>query len=212
MRQLPGFTPAMTVHESKELNMIIRNAYLDRWKTRVTQWLARYSIAMLRISLSLVLLVFGALEFIPGLGPVEDLVADTMGALTLGLITGRVALLLVATVETVIGLLLVTGRYLRLGLALLGLAMVGILSPLVLFPDRLFAVPGIAPLSRASTSSRTWCRSPRSSSSRLARHAGASSPSEMRQRRATTMRSRRKRTACVSSRPCSARPDNPFAP
>jgi putative oxidoreductase len=135
----------MTVHESKELNMIIRNAYLDCWKTRVTQWLARYSIAMLRISLSLVLLVFGALEFIPGLGPVEDLVADTMGALTLGLIPGRVALLLVATVETVIGLLLVTGRYLRLGLALLGLAMVGILSPLVLFPDRLFAVPGIAP-------------------------------------------------------------------
>jgi putative oxidoreductase len=142
MRQLPGFTPAMTVHESKELNMIIRNAYLDRWKTRVTQWLARYSIAMLRISLSLVLLVFGALEFIPGLGPVEDLVADTMGALTLGLIPGRVALLLVATVETVIGLLLVTGRYLRLGLALLGLAMVGILSPLVLFPDRLFMLEG----------------------------------------------------------------------
>ncbi len=125
--------------------MNMRNAPRDRWRTRVVQGLARSSITLLRISLGLVFLGFGALKFIPGLSPVEDLVADTMRALTLGLIPERVGLLLVATVETVTGLLFLTGRYLRLGLALQGLAMVGILAPLVLFPDRLFAGPGHAP-------------------------------------------------------------------
>ncbi|MDQ3694153.1 MAG: hypothetical protein M3464_11050 [Chloroflexota bacterium] len=94
---------------------------------------------MPRISLGLVFLGFGALKFMPDLSPVEDLVADTMRALTLGLIPDRAGLLLVATVETVIGLLFLTGRYPCLGLALLGLAMVGILAPLVLFPNRLFS-------------------------------------------------------------------------
>src|SRR5215208_1292189 len=125
--------------------MIVRNAHLDRWRPVIARWLARCSIDLLRISLGLVFLVFGALKFVPGLSPIEDLVTDTMGALTLGLISGRVGLLLVATLETVVGLLLLTGRYLRLGLALLSLAMVGILSPLVLFPDRLFAGPGNTP-------------------------------------------------------------------
>jgi putative oxidoreductase len=125
--------------------MIVRNAHLDRWRPVIARWLARSSIDVLRISLGLVFLAFGALKYVPGLSPVEDLVTDTMGALTLGLISGRVGLLLVATLETVVGLLLLTGRFLRLGLALLSLAMIGILSPLVLFPDRLFAGPGNAP-------------------------------------------------------------------
>jgi putative oxidoreductase len=125
--------------------MIVRNAHLNRWRPVIARWLARSSIDVLRVSLGLVFLAFGALKFVPGLSPVEDLVTDTMGALTLGLISGRVGLLLVATLETIVGVLLLTGRYLRLGLALLSLAMVGILSPLVLFPDRLFAGPGNAP-------------------------------------------------------------------
>jgi putative oxidoreductase len=68
-----------------------------------------------------------------------------MGALTLGLISGGIGLALVAALETSIGVLLITGRYLRLGLGLLALAMIGILSPLVLFPGRLFAGPTHAP-------------------------------------------------------------------
>lgn len=43
-----------------------------------------------------------------------------MSDLTLGLVPASVGIILVATLETVIGLCLVTGRFLRLGLALLG--------------------------------------------------------------------------------------------
>jgi len=112
---------------------------------RVVPWLARHSVALLRISLGLVFLGFGLLKFVPGLSPAETLAERTTEVLTFGLVSGRAAGLLVATLETTIGLCLLTGRALRLGLALLGLAMVGVLSPLLLFPAELFAGPGFAP-------------------------------------------------------------------
>ncbi len=108
-------------------------------------WLERHSVTALRISLGAVFLGFGLLKFVPGLSPAEDLAGRTMTALSFGLVPDGLALFLVAAMETAIGLSLVTGRWLRTGLALLGVAMVGVLSPLVLFPDRLFGGPLGAP-------------------------------------------------------------------
>ena len=69
-----------------------------------------------------------------------------MSVLTFGVLTGGAATGVVAAMESAIGLSLLTGRYLRLGLGLLGIAMVGILSPIVLFADRLFfSRAGFAP-------------------------------------------------------------------
>ena len=121
------------------------SAPLDRQLTAVNLWLSHHSIALLRISLGLVFLGFGALKFVPGLSPAAELATTTVQALSFGLIPAGLGLVLVAVLETVIGLLLISGRGSRLGVALLGLAMVGILSPLVLFPDRLFAGPANAP-------------------------------------------------------------------
>ena len=53
-------------------------------------------------------------------------------ALSLGILSGYGALVATAIVETFIGLTLITGKLLRAGLLVLGGAMVGILSPLVL--------------------------------------------------------------------------------
>ena len=61
------------------------------------------------------------------------------GDASLGIIEGDLARIFVAAMETAIGLSLLTGRYLRVGMALLGIAMVGVLSPLALFPADLFA-------------------------------------------------------------------------
>ena len=110
-----------------------------RADARLAGWLARVSPTLLRISLGLVFLGFGLLKFVPGLSPAEDLAQRTTSALTFDLIPGGVGIVLVAMLETAIGLSLVTGRYVRFGLALLGLAMVGILAPLALFPDDLFS-------------------------------------------------------------------------
>lgn len=100
--------------------------------------LSAYSVAALRISLGLVFLGFGALKFVPGLSPAAGLATRTVETLTLGLVPGGAALLLTAGMECAVGLALVTGRLLRTGLAVLGVSLVGILSPLVLFTADLF--------------------------------------------------------------------------
>ncbi|MGH8824558.1 MAG: DoxX family protein [Jiangellaceae bacterium] len=102
------------------------------------RWLNAHSIATLRISLGLVFLAFGALKFVPGLSPAEDLAVATIDRLTSGLVSGTRALLLTALAETFIGLTLVTGRFLKAGLAVLAGALVGIMAPLVIFYDDLF--------------------------------------------------------------------------
>ncbi|MDP9366289.1 MAG: DoxX family protein [Chloroflexota bacterium] len=117
----------------------------SRFETRALGWLSRHCLLWLRVSLGLVFLGFGLLKFVPGLSPAQDLVRLTVEALTFGLVPGGVGLVLVAAMETAIGVSLVSGWHLRAGLVLLGLAMVGILSPVVLFPERLFAGPLSAP-------------------------------------------------------------------
>ena len=122
---------------------------LERWVVgRLAPYqgtLLRISIDLLRISLGLVFLSFGVLKFVPGLSPAEGIATRTVDKLTFGLMPDALALVFVATLETAIGLCLMTGRHLRLGLALLGVAMVGVLSPLVLFPGELFSRQGYAP-------------------------------------------------------------------
>lgn len=106
--------------------------------------LARSSITVLRVSLGLVFLGFGVLKFFDR-SPAQDLAERTTDALTFGLISGTAAGILVAALESSIGICLITGRQVRLGLALLAVTMVGILSPLVLFPGDLFAGRDHAP-------------------------------------------------------------------
>jgi putative oxidoreductase len=104
------------------------------------RWLSTYSVDVLRVSLGVVFLVFGALKFIPGLSPAAELASRTVETLTLGIVPGPAALVLTAVMETVVGLTLVTGRLLRTGLVMLSVSLIGIMSPLVLFFTDL--VPG----------------------------------------------------------------------
>lgn len=105
---------------------------------KVAGWLGRQSVDILRVSLGLVFLAFGALKFFPGASPAEALVIRTLDTLTLGMIDGQAALLLTAVMECFIGITLVTGKLLRTGLLVLGMSLVGIMSPLVLFFGDLF--------------------------------------------------------------------------
>lgn len=120
-------------------------AKLGSLEVRVTRWLVRWSITMLRVGLGAVFLGFGMLKFFPGFSPAEELVVKTLDVLTFGLIPASAGIVLVATLECIIGLGLITGRFLRLALVLLGLQMIGAMSPLLLFPDVLFGGPFHAP-------------------------------------------------------------------
>ncbi|HWC26974.1 MAG TPA: DoxX family protein [Solirubrobacteraceae bacterium] len=114
-------------------------------EARAQRWLVAHSVAVLRIATGAVFLAFGALKLVPGLSPAQDLVTRTTEILTLGIVPAPTALVLVATLECVIGLCLVSGRAGRLAVVLLAVQLVGILSPLVLLHDHLFAGPHGAP-------------------------------------------------------------------
>jgi len=106
--------------------------------TALARFLTRWSVPALRVALGLVFLGFGVLKFFPGASPAEEIAGRTVETLTLGLVPAPTAVIVVAVMETFIGLTLVTGRLLRVGLVVLAVALVGILSPVALFGDELF--------------------------------------------------------------------------
>lgn len=111
----------------------------------VHRWVAQNNIALLRISMGAVILGFGLLKYLPGASPAHDLVLRTNTLLTFGLIPPDVSLFLLATVECVLGGLLIVGRGLRVIRYLLVLFVLGIMSPLVVLPGELFTGPYHAP-------------------------------------------------------------------
>jgi uncharacterized membrane protein YphA (DoxX/SURF4 family) len=117
----------------------------DRIDVRLTRWMARYGIVLLRISLGLVFLWFGFLKFFPGLSPAEELVTNTINRLSFGLIPPATAAFLVAALETLIGLGLITGVLMRVTLLLLAFQMVGTAMPIFLFPDQVFQIVPFVP-------------------------------------------------------------------
>ncbi len=117
----------------------------DAFERRVAEWLAQHSVGLLRVSLGLVFLGFGVLKFVPGLSPAEPLAGRTLDILTLGLVPERIGLVMIAGLESLIGVLLLTGIGLRIALALLAIELIGILSPLVLLPGDMFRSFPFAP-------------------------------------------------------------------
>lgn len=111
---------------------------IERIDVRLTHWMADHGIALLRVSLGIVFFWFGFLKYIPGMSPAESLATDTIGVLTGGLVGPRVALLVLATWESLIGLGLIFGKALRITLLLLFLQMPGTVLPVFLFPDEVF--------------------------------------------------------------------------
>ena len=111
---------------------------LDVAVTALARFLTRWSVPALRVALGAVFLGFGVLKLFPGARPAEEIAGRTVETLTLGLVPSTTAVLLVAIMETFVGLTLISGRLLRVGLVVLAVAMVGILSPVALFGDELF--------------------------------------------------------------------------
>ncbi|MGH2537059.1 MAG: DoxX family membrane protein [Candidatus Promineifilaceae bacterium] len=121
------------------------NNWFDRIDRRITRWMARYGVLLLRISLGIVFLWFGVLKFFPGLSPAQELAVMTIERLTGGLLSPAASLLTLAVLETAIGLGLIFGLFMRLTLLLLFLQMIGASLPLVFFPDQLFTRVPYAP-------------------------------------------------------------------
>jgi uncharacterized membrane protein YphA (DoxX/SURF4 family) len=113
-------------------------ATFERVDTRITNWMARFGIPLLRVSLGVVFLWFGALKFFPNLSPAHELATRTIDILSFGLISPNVSLPVLAAWECLIGLGLITGVLMRATLLLLFLQMLGTITPVLLLPGEVF--------------------------------------------------------------------------
>jgi len=113
--------------------------------TAITNWMARYGIVALRISLGIVFFWFGVLKFFPGLSPAQDLATRTIEILTFGQIPATTSILILATWECLIGLGLIFGVWMRATLLLLFVQMLGTITPMFFFPNETFTQIPYAP-------------------------------------------------------------------
>lgn len=105
----------------------------------VTHWMARHGITLLRWSIGLIFIWFGALKLVPGMSPADQIATETTMTITFGVLSEDVARLALACLELAIGIGLVTGRFLRVTLLLLFAQMAGTLTPLVISPDQIWS-------------------------------------------------------------------------
>src|SRR5258708_35828263 len=109
------------------------NLLYKRVDVNVTDWMARNGIILLRISLGIVFFWFGVLKFFPGLSPAQDLAARTIEKITFGLMTANISVPFLAAWECLIGVGLITNKFMRATLLLLFVQMICTITPLVLF-------------------------------------------------------------------------------
>lgn len=126
--------------------MKIEKSGLQAVDLKIVNWMARYGLMLLRISLGIVFLWFGVLKFFPNLSPAQDLATRTISVLTFNIVTPDISLPLLAAWESLIGMgLLIGGDGLRITLLLLYVQMIGTMTPIFLFPHEVFKVIPYAP-------------------------------------------------------------------
>ena len=105
----------------------------DRFDTKAVTWLSRWSIPLLRVSLGVVFVWFGALKVLD-ITPVSDLVGNTVYWVDPDWFVPVLGL-----AEIVIGVGLILGVWLRTVLALFLLQMAGTFLVLVILPEVAFS-------------------------------------------------------------------------
>ena len=99
------------------------------------------SLAFLRISIGVIYVWFGALKFFHGYSPAEDLAISTINKLTFNFIPQHISIILLAVWECAVGVLLISGQWVRQALRLLFLHMACTFTPLLFFPAQSFNFP-----------------------------------------------------------------------
>ena len=118
--------------------MLDLNHRFNRLDVRITEWMARHGVLLLRIAVGIVYLWFGVLKFFPGASPAQDLATRTIDILTFGLMPAAVSLPLLAAWECLIGVGMIAGKYMRVTILLLLLQMGGTITPMFFFPGETF--------------------------------------------------------------------------
>lgn len=101
-------------------------------------------LTILRISIGVIYVWFGALKFFPGVSPAEELAKQTIHLITFGLIKPEVSIIILAIWETAVGALLISGFYLRAVIRVVIVHMICTFTPLVVLPNESFTSAPLA--------------------------------------------------------------------
>jgi uncharacterized membrane protein YphA (DoxX/SURF4 family) len=119
----------------KSIEEKIVSKYFDKFDKKITEWMGKYGLLILRVCLGIIFLWFGILKFFKGLSPAEELVRNTIYFMDPDIFIPILALW-----ESLIGIGLITGKYMRLTLLLLFLQMPGTALPLIILPEKVWTI------------------------------------------------------------------------
>lgn len=119
--------------EDRLLHKLPFAARFDDVDRRITHWMARYGLTLMRVALGIIFFWFGALKLVPGLSPAEELVRNTIFFVDPDQFQP-----ILAVWEMVIGLGLISGLFMRVTLLLLFLQMPGTALPIFITPEAVF--------------------------------------------------------------------------
>lgn len=111
---------------------------LNEIDASMTKWMNRNGLFLLRVSMGIVFVWFGALKFFPGVSAAQDLAIRTIELLTFGLVPKVIIINGLALWEVLIGVGLIWGKFMKATLLLLFLQMIGTFTPIFLFPSEVF--------------------------------------------------------------------------
>jgi uncharacterized membrane protein YkgB len=117
----------------------------SKTRTNLSLWVADNSVGLLRCAIGIVFLWFGVLKLFPGLSPAEDLAAKTLTILTFGLVKPAISVPLLGLLEAALGLLLISGKAVKVAVSALLVHMAGTLTPLLFFPHDTFSAFPLQP-------------------------------------------------------------------
>lgn len=99
----------------------------------------KFSHNVLRFNIGFIYFMFGVLKFFPNSSPAEQLAISTLDKISYGFISGHSALILLAVIETGIGICILLNYQLRWVIYIALAHMIGTFLPLFLFPEQAFS-------------------------------------------------------------------------
>jgi len=105
----------------------------------------KYKLRLLSLSIGILYVLFGALKFFPSLSPAEDIGIATAQMLSFNLLSPQAAIILLASFEIGVGILLLCNKCQKVAIILAVCHLVLTFSPFFLFPDQVFHVGSYGP-------------------------------------------------------------------
>ena len=99
----------------------------------------KLKLRVLSVSIGIIFFYFGFLKLFPNASPAEALGINTVSILCFEILSTKACIISLALLELAIGLSLITGKYLKWGVIIGIVHLIMTFTPLVLFPEQVFA-------------------------------------------------------------------------